>query len=51
MYQNLLNIFMQVICLVSQPELLDDRHIPEDVKKRARTILDSCSGNSVGNYR
>jgi len=35
--------------LVSQPELLDDDRYPEDVKKRARTILDGCRGGSVGN--
>jgi alanine transaminase len=36
--------------LVSQPELLDDDKYPEDVKERARTILDGCRGGSVGNY-
>jgi len=36
--------------LVSQPELLDDDRYPEDVKERARTILDGCRGGSVGNY-
>jgi len=34
---------------VSQPELLGDSRYPEDVKERARTILDGCRGNSVGN--
>lgn len=36
--------------MVSQPELLDDDRYPEDVKERARTILDGCRGGSVGNY-
>lgn len=35
--------------MVSQPELLDDERYPEDVKERARTILDGCRGGSVGN--
>jgi len=35
--------------LVSQPELLDDDRYPEDIKERARTILDGCRGGSVGN--
>jgi len=35
--------------LVSRPELLDDDQFPEDVKERARTILDGCRGGSVGN--
>ena len=45
-----LSNFVKVLVLVTQPELLDDDRFPEDVKKRARTILDGCRGGSVGNY-
>lgn len=36
--------------MVSLPSLLDDHKFPEDVKKRARDILDECEGQSVGSY-
>jgi hypothetical protein len=33
------------------PELLNDNKFPEDAKDRARRILKSCGGGSVGNYK
>ncbi|CAB3384810.1 Hypothetical predicted protein [Cloeon dipterum] len=39
----------QVLALVSYPPLLQD-NFPDDVKKRARAILDGCKGSSVGSY-
>ncbi|XP_053678980.1 alanine aminotransferase 1 [Anopheles nili] len=40
----------QVLGLVSYPPLFKDPSIPEDVKQRARDILDGCKGGSVGSY-
>jgi alanine transaminase len=50
MGQKPITFIRQVLALVSQPELLDDDRYPEDVKERARTILDGCRGGSVGSY-
>lgn len=39
---------MQILALVSLPELFNDPRFPEDVKKRAKDILNGCRGGSVG---
>lgn len=38
----------KVLALCSYPELLNDSTFPEDAKSRARRILQSCGGNSMG---
>ncbi|XP_076271678.1 alanine aminotransferase 2-like [Rhynchophorus ferrugineus] len=40
----------QVLAMVIYPAFLDNPHFPDDAKERARTILDSCQGGSVGSY-
>lgn len=40
----------QVLALVSYPELMRQPYFPDDVKRKARDILDSCCGGSVGSY-
>ncbi|CAG9561544.1 unnamed protein product [Danaus chrysippus] len=40
----------QVLACISYPELIEEGNFPEDVKKRAREILNSCSGGSIGSY-
>ncbi len=36
------------MALCTYPQLLDDNKFPEDAKNRARRILQSCGGNSIG---
>ncbi|XP_051944247.1 alanine aminotransferase 2-like isoform X2 [Hippocampus zosterae] len=50
MGQQPITFFRQVLALCSYPELLNDSTFPEDAKSRARRILQSCSGNSMGSY-
>ena len=38
---------MTALCTL--PELLDDPKYPEDVRQKARSILNDCKGGSVGN--
>lgn len=38
----------KVLALCSYPELLNDGSFPADAKSRARQILQSCGGNSIG---
>ena len=38
----------QVVALCTLPELLDDARFPEDAKARARRLLASTRGSSVG---
>ena len=38
----------QVLAMCSYPELLNDSSFPEDAKSRARRILQSCGGSSLG---
>ena len=38
----------QVVALCTLPELLDDARFPEDSKARARRLLASTRGSSVG---
>uniref|UniRef100_A0A8C1H375 alanine transaminase n=1 Tax=Cyprinus carpio carpio TaxID=630221 RepID=A0A8C1H375_CYPCA len=40
----------EVMALCTYPQLLDDNKFPEDAKNRARRILQSCGGNSIGAY-
>ncbi|CAG5895847.1 unnamed protein product [Menidia menidia] len=48
MGQKPITFFRQVLALCSYPDLLDDNKFPEDAKQRARRILDSCGGHSIG---
>ncbi|XP_036375219.1 alanine aminotransferase 2-like isoform X2 [Megalops cyprinoides] len=50
MGQRPITFFRQVLALCSYPELLDDPSFPEDAKNRARRILQSCGGGSIGAY-
>ncbi|XP_031721233.1 alanine aminotransferase 2-like isoform X1 [Anarrhichthys ocellatus] len=50
MGQQPITFFRQVLALCSYPELLKDSTFPEDAKSRARRILQSCGGNSMGSY-
>ncbi|KAG7526337.1 alanine aminotransferase 2-like isoform X1 [Solea senegalensis] len=50
MGQQPITFFRQVLALCSYPELLNDSTFPEDAKNRARRILQSCGGNSMGSY-
>lgn len=38
----------QVLAVCLYPDLLDDDRFPEDVKGRARRILQACGGGSLG---
>lgn len=49
--QKPITFLRQIIALLSYPELLDDSRFPDDVKERARVILASCDGSSVGMLR
>ena len=40
----------QVLAIVSYPELLNSKDLPEDAKDRARAILGGCKGGSAGSY-
>lgn len=50
MGQQPITFLRQVLTLTVSPKLLDDPSYPEDAKERARTILKSCKGGSVGSY-
>ncbi|XP_064202670.1 alanine aminotransferase 2-like isoform X1 [Anguilla rostrata] len=50
MGQQPITFFRQVLALCSYPALLDDPSFPEDAKSRARRILQSCGGRSIGAY-
>ncbi|KAJ8272606.1 hypothetical protein GJAV_G00091220 [Gymnothorax javanicus] len=50
MGQRPITFFRQVLALCSCPELFDDPRFPEDAKSRARRILRSCGGSSIGAY-
>ncbi|XP_071376631.1 alanine aminotransferase 2-like isoform X1 [Centroberyx affinis] len=50
MGQQPITFFRQVLALCSYPELLNDSTFPEDAKSRARRILQSCGGSSMGAY-
>lgn len=46
--QKPLTFLRQVLVLVTYPELMKDSRFPTDAKERARIILASCGGNSIG---
>ncbi|KAF7661756.1 hypothetical protein LDENG_00253520 [Lucifuga dentata] len=50
MGQKPITFFRQTLALCCCPELLEDNKFPEDVKKRARCILQACGGQSIGAY-
>ncbi|XP_064189975.1 alanine aminotransferase 2-like isoform X2 [Anguilla rostrata] len=50
MGQRPITFFRQVMAMCMYPELLDDNKFPEDAKNRARRILQSCGGCSIGAY-
>ncbi|XP_034944620.1 alanine aminotransferase 1 [Chelonus insularis] len=50
MGQRPITFLRQLLLLTVSPELMNDPRYPEDVKKRARDILDGCKGGSVGSY-
>ncbi|XP_050539227.1 alanine aminotransferase 1 isoform X2 [Daktulosphaira vitifoliae] len=50
MGQKPITFIRQVLVLVTQPELLGSNIYPEDVKNRAKAILEGCRGGSVGSY-
>ncbi|KAM6948248.1 LOW QUALITY PROTEIN: alanine aminotransferase 2-like [Aplochiton taeniatus] len=50
MGQQPITFFRQVLALCSYPELLNDQTFPEDAKSRARRLLQSCGGSSLGAY-
>uniref|UniRef100_U5ER68 alanine transaminase n=1 Tax=Corethrella appendiculata TaxID=1370023 RepID=U5ER68_9DIPT len=50
MGQQPITFLRQVLGLVTYPKLFDDSSIPDDVKQRARCILEGCKGGSVGSY-
>ncbi|KAF7993478.1 hypothetical protein HCN44_010073 [Aphidius gifuensis] len=50
MGQRPITFLRQVLTLTVSPELLDDPKYPDDAKKRARDVLNSCKGCSVGAY-
>lgn len=50
MGQKPITFLRQVIILVTYPELMKDPRFPKDAKERARIILASCKGNSIGSY-
>lgn len=48
--QQPITFIRQVLALCSYPELLNDSSFPEDAKERARRVLCSCKGKSIGSY-
>lgn len=43
-------ITFQLLAICVEPKLLNSPDFPEDVKKRAKIILGSCQGSSIGSY-
>lgn len=41
---------MQILALVLDPTNLNEPKYPDDAKKRAKAILESCRGKSIGSY-
>ncbi|XP_026884088.2 alanine aminotransferase 2 [Electrophorus electricus] len=50
MGQQPITFLRQVVALCTFPELLDSPSFPKDAKWRARRILQSCGGQSIGSY-
>lgn len=45
-----ITFFRQVLACVSFPDLIKEGTFPEDVKQRAKSLLQACSGGSMGAY-
>ena len=43
-------VILQVVALCTYPALLNSPDFPEDAKSRARRILQSCRGASIGTF-
>ena len=39
-----------MVAQCSNPELIKGKDFPDDVKAKAKKILDGCKGNSIGSY-
>ncbi|XP_037869965.1 alanine aminotransferase 1 [Bombyx mori] len=50
MGQKPITFIRQVMACLALPDLIEKGIFPEDVKQRAREILDACGGGSVGSY-
>ncbi|XP_077144796.1 alanine aminotransferase 2 [Ranitomeya variabilis] len=50
MGQQPITFLRQVVALCTYPDLLDSPRFPHDAKDRARRILESCGGQSLGSY-
>ncbi|EDV91658.1 alanine aminotransferase 2 [Drosophila grimshawi] len=50
MGQKPLTYLRQLMALTMEPRLLNSPEYPEDMKKRARDLLDACLGGSTGSY-
>ncbi|XP_066451712.1 alanine aminotransferase 2-like [Eleutherodactylus coqui] len=50
MGQQPITFLRQVVALCTYPDLLDSPGFPPDAKDRARRILQSCGGQSLGSY-
>ncbi|KAM4722212.1 alanine aminotransferase 2 [Rhinophrynus dorsalis] len=50
MGQQPITFLRQVVALCTYPDLLDNPSFPRDAKTRARRILESCGGQSLGSY-
>jgi len=50
MGQKPITFIRQVLALVSYPDLIEKSDFPEDVKKKAKGILNGCKGGSAGSY-
>ncbi|XP_044756688.1 alanine aminotransferase 1-like isoform X2 [Coccinella septempunctata] len=48
--QSPITFLRQVLTLVACPNLMTDKRFPDDVKLRAKNILDKCPGGSAGSY-
>ncbi|CAH8491000.1 unnamed protein product [Dicrocoelium dendriticum] len=48
--QRPITFYRQVMAILCCPSLLEDSNFPPDAKERAKRILSSCSGKSVGSY-
>jgi hypothetical protein len=45
------SFFKKLSALCSYPELILSENFPQDVKNRAREILDVCQGQSTGEFK
>ncbi|CAL1283739.1 unnamed protein product [Larinioides sclopetarius] len=50
MGQKPITFIRQVLTLCTYPALMSDDRFPDDVKERARNIINACGGNSIGVY-